>query len=245
MKAMILAAGRGSRLGNLSEHSPKALVKVNGLCMLDHVVERLKCVGVNSIVINLHYRGDQIENHIKSKNNYNIEIQFSWEEKLLDTGGAIKRALPLLGDQDFLLHNCDVYSNFCLQDLMNQHVARGDIATLAVNQRNSSRTLVFDRDRLVGWENRDSGKSKILVQSSEAKHYSFCSVQMVSKELLSYFAHYDGEVFSLIEVYLAASADGKNVSYFDIGESLWFDVGSPEKIAELEQKLSEGFGNCS
>ena len=160
MKAMIFAAGLGTRLKPLTDHMPKALVPVAGKPMLEHVIEKLKASGFNEIVINVHHFGNQIIDFLKEKDNFGIQIWISDEtEELLDTGGGIKKAAHFF-DEPFLVHNADILSNVNLKALYEYHQASGNDATLLVSPRKTVRYLLFEENRLCGWVNKDTLQTK-------------------------------------------------------------------------------------
>ena len=159
MNAFIFAAGLGTRLKPLTDTMPKALVPVAGKPLLAHVVEKLKKAGCKKIVINIHHFGDMIIDYVKSQNNFGIDIVFSDERQmLLETGGAIKHAVELLGNEPFLIHNVDILSNVDIQALWNEHLNSGSAATLLVSKRSSSRALLFSAEgNLTAWTNKTTG----------------------------------------------------------------------------------------
>lgn len=163
MKAMIFAAGTGSRLKPLTDHTPKALIPIGGKPMLEHVILKLKSSGFDQIVINIHHLGNQIVDFLEANNNFGVRIEISDEsDYLLDTGGGIKKATSLLcGNEPFLIHNVDILSNVDLKKLYDTHVQTNPLATLLVSQRNTSRYLLFNKEnRLCGWRNHETGEVK-------------------------------------------------------------------------------------
>ena len=163
MKAMIFAAGTGSRLKRLTAHTPKALIPIGGKPMLEHVILKLKSSGFDQIVINIHHLGNQIVDFLEANNNFGVRIEISDEsDYLLDTGGGIKKATSLLcGNEPFLIHNVDILSNVDLKKLYDTHVQTNPLATLLVSQRNTSRYLLFNKEnRLCGWRNHETGEVK-------------------------------------------------------------------------------------
>src|SRR5690606_32019928 len=154
MKAMIFAAGMGTRLKPLTDTIPKALVPVGGKPLLQHIIEKLKRFGFNEIIINIHHFGQQIIDFVQENNSFDIRIEFSDErEQLLDTGGGIKKAAWFFDDnKPFLVHNVDILSNIDLQELYHFHLKNNTIATLLCSIRQTSRYLLFDTDNhLRGW----------------------------------------------------------------------------------------------
>ena len=149
MKAMILAAGLGTRLKPLTNNLPKALVKIKGIPMLELLINKLKSTGVTDIIINVHHFASQIIDFIKANKSFGINIFFSDEsDGLLDTGGAIKNASYFFDDKSFFLHNVDVLSDINLLDLYRTHLNSGAMATLAVKNRPTSRLLLFDENTI-------------------------------------------------------------------------------------------------
>ncbi|MEE0991229.1 MAG: nucleotidyltransferase family protein, partial [Paludibacteraceae bacterium] len=162
MNAFIFAAGLGTRLKPLTDTMPKALVPVGGKPLLAHVIEKLKAAGCKKIVINIHHFGDMIIDYVKSQNSFGVEILFSDERQmLLETGGAIKHAVDLLGDEPFLIHNVDILSNVDLKALIAAHSKADSAATLLVSKRNSTRALLFNAEgNLTAWTNKTTGEVK-------------------------------------------------------------------------------------
>lgn len=162
MKAMLFAAGKGTRLKPLTDTMPKALVPVGGKPLIGHVVEKLYASGFDDIVVNVHHFADMIEQQAPQfTNGMNVKVRFSDERSaLLETGGGIKHAAPLLCDADrFLIHNCDILSNVSLPDFW--RAGEDAEATLLVSERETQRYLIFDEDmRLVGWTNIKTGEVK-------------------------------------------------------------------------------------
>src|SRR5215467_368896 len=150
MKAMVLAAGLGTRLRPLTNDRPKALVEINGKTLLQITLAKLQSVGVNEVIVNIHHFGQMVVDYLKARGNFGMRIEISYEDVLLDTGGGLKKAAWFFQERDadpnqsFLLHNVDVVSNIDLLQMLQAHAARGALATLAVQQRESSRQLLFD-----------------------------------------------------------------------------------------------------
>src|ERR1700747_2869101 len=167
MKAMILAAGLGTRLKPLTDTRPKALVELSGRTLLEITLTRLRIFGVTEFIINVHHFADQVIAYLKSQKNFGLRIEISREEILLDTGGGVKKAarffLEDLKDLDepFLLHNVDVISAIDLRAMLQFHTEHHALATLAVQSRESSRQLLFNNDlQLCG--RRIAGKDTLV-----------------------------------------------------------------------------------
>lgn len=243
MNAFIFAAGLGTRLKPLTDTMPKALVPVGGKPLLAHVIEKLKAAGCKKIVINIHHFGEMIIDYVKSQNNFGVEILFSDERQmLLETGGAIKHAVDLLGDEPFLIHNVDILSNVDLKALIAAHSKADSAATLLVSKRNSTRALLFSPEgNLTAWTNKTTGEVKspyenIKIASSVTglEEFAFSGIHIFSPRLFKYFGAYP-EKFSIIDFYLNTCKDEKIKAYTQEGLQL-LDVG---KLDSLER--AEGF----
>ena len=239
MNAFIFAAGLGTRLKPLTDTMPKALVPVGGKPLLAHVIEKLKAAGCKKIVINIHHFGDMIIDYVKSQNNFGVEILFSDERQmLLETGGAIKHAVDLLGDEPFLIHNVDILSNVDLKALIAAHSKADSAATLLVSKRNSTRALLFNAEgNLTAWTNKTTGEVKTPYENVEIarlEEFAFSGIHVFSPELFKYFGEYP-EKFSIIDFYLNTCKDENIKAYTQEGLQL-LDVG---KLDSLER--AEGF----
>ena len=168
-RAIILAAGLGTRLGRLTAHKPKALVEWEGSPLIDHVIRKLKKSGFTDIIINVHHHAEMIMEHLDKRAYFGMHIEFSHEkDELLDTGGGIANASWFFDDRPFLVYNVDILSSIDLSDLMKAHRRSGCIATMAVKQRLTTRSLLMDHGGfLKGWRDNRSGET-ILVDDSEA-----------------------------------------------------------------------------
>ena len=163
MKAMIFAAGLGSRLKPLTDTIPKALVPINGKPLLEHIIMKLKNAGFDEIIVNVHHFADQIVDFLQVNNNFGIRIEISDErDMLLETGGGIKKAASFFDDgKPFLVHNVDILSNVDLQDMYQQALETNSMATLLVSRRDTFRYLLFDDNgNLQGWINEKTGETK-------------------------------------------------------------------------------------
>jgi NDP-sugar pyrophosphorylase family protein len=235
MNAFIFAAGLGTRLKPLTDTMPKALVPVAGKPLLAHVIEKLKAAGCKKIVINIHHFGEMIMDYVKENNNFGIDIVFSDErEMLLETGGAIKHAVDLLGDEPFLIHNVDIMSNVDLQALWSEHINSGSAATLLVSKRNSSRALLFNKEsNLTAWTNKNTGEVKTPYENIEIaclEEFAFSGIHVFSPQLFKYFGEYP-EKFSIIDFYLNTCKAEKIKAFTQDGLQL-LDVG---KLDSLEK----------
>lgn len=238
MKAMIFAAGKGTRLKPLTNNTPKALIKVNGVPMLELVIKNLINIGVNEIIINVHYLANQIIDFLKSKNNFGIRIEISDEtNELLDTGGGLKKASWFFSNNEpFILHNVDVISNIDLNEMLKFHINNKALATLAVRKRTSSRYLMFNKKQeLCGWENK---KNSVKIVSGSSKNHSslaFSGIHIINPELLKNIN--ENGRFSIISTYFAYSGSKLILSY-QHDKDYWFDIGSPEKLDIAEKYIN-------
>ncbi len=236
MKAMILAAGLGTRLRPLTNDRPKALVEINGRTLLEITVERLKKLGVKEIIVNVHHHAEQIVAFLKSKNDFGIRMEISREDDLLlDTGGGLKRAswFFLEGNsiEPFLLHNVDVLSSIDLRKMLAAHQKNAALATLAVQERQSSRQLLFDDQGFLAGRRKGIPDSDEIVRPSTNLHpLAFSGIHVISPRLLNLIT--ESGVFSSIDTYLRLAASGEKISAFRADQFYWRDLGRPEDLAE-------------
>ena len=235
MRAMILAAGLGTRLKPLTDSTPKALIKIKDYTLLELQIKKLKAEGFEQIIINVHHFADLIKKYLEQNNYFNCSIEISDEsEKLLDTGGGLKKAAHFFQDgKPFLLHNVDILSNINLKKLMEYHLASSSIATLAVQDRKSSRKFLFDENTLLcGWMNEKTGeKFTVKNDQSELFPYAFSGVQIVDPGIFKYFPNKD--FFSLVDLYLSA-AKNERISSYVHNEDKWMDLGKIANIKKAE-----------
>ena len=238
MKAMIFAAGLGTRLKPFTDHMPKALVPVAGKPMLEHVINKLKSAGVDEIVINVHHFAQQIIDFLKEKDNFGIKIWISDEtEELLETGGGIKKAAPFF-NEPFLVHNADILSNVDLKDMYDYHLTNGNDATLLVSSRKTVRYLLLDdTNRLCGWVNKETLQTKpegFIYQPEVQKEYAFGGIHIISPTLFKYMDNQWTGKFSIMDFYLQTCKEAQLGGY--IKEDLQLiDIGKPEMLAKAEE----------
>ena len=237
MKAMIFAAGLGTRLKPLTDHMPKALVPVAGKPMLEHVIQKLIAAGCDEIVINVHHFADQIIDFVKTNNNFGITIHISDEtDMLLDTGGGIKKASSFF-NEPFLIHNVDILSNVDLKSLYEYHLTSGNDATLLVSPRKTVRYLLFDEgNQLCGWVNKDTLQTKpegFVYQPEVQKEYAFSGIHIVSPSLFNYMGENWIGKFPIMDFYLQTCQEAKLGGYAKEDLQL-IDIGKPETLAVAE-----------
>lgn len=245
MKAMIFAAGLGTRLRPFTDNQPKALVEVQGISLLEIAIRRLKYYGVNQIIVNVHHFADQIEHFLNKKDSFEITIAISDErQQLLDTGGGLKKAAWFFDDgQPFLIYNADILTNLDLARFYQHHLNNNAIATLAVQDRNSSRKLLFDADNhLTGWQNINTGETrwcrpdKTEAQGQQVQPLAFSGIHVISPAIFGLMP--EGEVFSMIDLYLQLGGKMPVNGYPHTGDLL-LDVGKPESIGQAAAVIGQ------
>jgi NDP-sugar pyrophosphorylase family protein len=239
MKAMIFAAGLGTRLKPLTENKPKALIEIGGKSLLERSIIYLKSYGINDITVNVHHFAQQIKDFLEQHNYFGLTIHISDESSLLlDTGGGILKAKSFLqGNESILLINVDILTNLNLNHFFKFHRESNALASLVVRQRQTSRYLLFDKkDQLSGWKNVTSGELRISRPESvaEAIPMAFSGIHLIQPEMLS-LIHESGK-FSIIDLYLRLSATEKILAFPDT-ESIWMDLGKYEEIDEAEELI--------
>lgn len=242
MKAMVFAAGLGTRLRPLTDSRPKALVEVKGVTMLERVLRHLISYGFDEIVVNVHHFGDQIIEFLKAKNNFGITIHISDErENLLDTGGGILKAWKWLdGNKPILIHNADILSDLDLNSIYDSHLINDADATLLVDNRNTTRYLLLDdSDKLKGWTNISTGeiKPKELSDISKYSKMAFGGIHVISPKIFESLLKYSAEPkFSITPFYVDNCNNLKIMGYKPRNAYKWFDIGKLETLA-LAEKL--------
>lgn len=237
---MIFAAGLGTRLKPLTDHTPKALLPVAGRPMLEHVLLKLKAAGFTEIVINIHHLGEQIIAFLKAHQDFGITIHISDErDLLLDTGGGIKKAAPLLsgGGEPFLVHNVDILSDTDLKALYDFHLKSGNDATLLASRRKTARYLLFDdKDRLCGWINKDTLQTKpegFAYDASLYREYAFSGIHVISPSLLRYMDEQWEGRFPIMDFYLQTCTKARIGGWLKEELNL-IDIGKPDTLARAE-----------
>ncbi len=239
MKAMVFAAGLGTRLRPLTDTMPKALVPVRGVPMLGRVLTKLRGAGIDAFVVNVHHFAEQIEQYL-SENDFGAPVAVSREPgEPLETGGGIKHAAPLLRSPEgrFLVHNVDILSDLDVRWFLAQDDPSA-LATLLLIDAPADRCLLFDDDmRLVGWMRTSTGevKSPYLPDFDPAKYrrYSFCGIHIVSEAVFEKMAAWPDR-FSIIDFYLSECAAG-TIRGVVAPDLQLIDIGSPEKLAEAQE----------
>jgi NDP-sugar pyrophosphorylase family protein len=242
MKAMVLAAGLGTRLRPLTDSRPKALVEVSGRTLLEIALTRLREFGANEVIVNVHHFADMVVDYLKSKNNFGIRIEISREEVLLDTGGGLRKAAwfflddPKRLDEPFLLHNVDVISSIDLRRMVAFHTENQALATLAVKNRETSRYLLFDeQDQLCGRRSKPDLKTELIRPVEKPQALAFSGIHVISPRLLPRIT--EEGIFSIINSYLNLATQGEKILAFHADQYFWRDLGRPEDLIQAESDL--------
>lgn len=239
MVAMILAAGLGTRLRPLTHEVPKALVPVNDVPMLERVARRCIEAGASRLVVNVSHLGEQVEDYLRERNGFGVDVQVSDEpDGPLETGGGIKKAAPMLPDDEpVLVHNADILTNVDLRSLYDAHLSdeRRPLATLAVTPAASERYLVFDDGGLAGYALK--GEEKLMRErQGESRRYDFCGVHVLAPEMIALLRDEPEEKFSVMDTYLRQAKRGAVIAAYTAGHEC-HDIGTHERLAEAERTL--------
>jgi mannose-1-phosphate guanylyltransferase len=245
MKAMVLAAGLGTRLRPLTNDRPKALVEVAGRTLLEITLARLRTFGVREVIVNVHHFADKVISFLAAHDNCGMRIEVSREDLLLDTGGGLKKAAWFFlensgpADEPFILHNVDVVSTIDLQRMVQVHKQSGALATLAVQQRHSSRQLLFDEQmQLCGRRAGRDAQPEMVRAVPQPQALAFSGIHVVSPRLLPLMKE-DG-VFSIIDCYLRLAGGGEKISAFRADEYYWRDLGKPNDLEQAAKDMQQG-----
>jgi NDP-sugar pyrophosphorylase family protein len=242
MKAMILAAGLGTRLRPLTDHRPKALVEIAGHTLLEITLARLRGSGIRDVIINTHYFAAMIRDYLESNKNFGMNLALSFEEVLLDTGGGLKQAAYFFLDgsrgseEPFLLHNVDVISTIDLRRMVQFHSEHKALATLAMRDRKTSRYLLFgETSELCGRRSGQDQTTELVRPAARVQPLAFCGIQVISPRFLAMMS--EEGAFSIITSYLRLAACGERILGFRTDEYYWRDVGRPESVAQAAHDL--------
>lgn len=238
---MLFSAGLGTRLRPYTDNCPKALVEIDGCSLLEINLGRLVASGFEEVVINLHHYGDQIIDFLGRRKDWGIRILLSDERmRLLDTGGGLLKARPLLDGQPFLIHNVDILSDIDLAALFAYHRAGGQTATLAIRERSSSRQLLFDAQReLCGWAHSERGEYKWRHSGREVQPMAYSGIAVLSPSVFNYMPGEEGAVFSIIDTFLRVDIAERVIGY-PHREGYWLDVGKPAAVATAAAWIQAG-----
>ena len=238
MKAMILAAGLGTRLRPLTNDRPKALVEVAGQTLLEITLRRLREFGIREVIVNVHHFADSVVEYLKKNDNFGMRIEVSREDILLDTGGGLKKAGWFFAgdDEPFVLHNVDVISTIDLQRMVLLHHEQNALATLAVQDRETSRYMLFDRhNHLCGRQSGRDGKPEVVRSAGEVTALGFSGIHIISPHLLEMLTE-DG-AFSIIASDLRLAGAGETIAAFRADQYYWRDLGKPENVLQATRDI--------
>ena len=243
MKAMILAAGLGTRLRPLTDDRPKALVEVGGRTLLEITLERLRAFDIREVIINVHHFADKVLDYLRANKNFGMRIEISREDILLDTGGGLKKAAyfflenPGELDAPFILHNVDVISTIDLRHMLQYQVEKQALATLAVQDRETSRYLLFDERLQLCGRRSVPEKNEIVRSSQNLQPLAFSGIHVISPRLLNMITE-DG-AFSIITTYLRLAAQRENIQAFRADQYAWRDLGRPDDLLKAADGMKK------
>jgi mannose-1-phosphate guanylyltransferase len=245
MKAMVLAAGLGTRLRPLTDDRPKALVQVAGRTLLEITLARLHVFGIHDVIVNVHHFADKVTSFLKEHENFGMHIEVSREEMLLDTGGGLKKAgwffleQSDLAQEPFILHNVDVVSTIDLQRMAQFHKDNQALATLAVQHRETSRYLLFgEQFQLCGRRVGREGNPQIVRAAPKMEAWAFSGIHIISPRFLTMMQ--EEGVFSIIDTYLRLAASGEKIIAFRADDYYWRDLGKPADLQQAAHDLEQG-----
>ena len=258
MKAMILAAGLGTRLRPLTDDRPKALVTVAGRTLLELTLSRLRSFGVREVIVNVYHHAEQIVGYLEANRNFGMRIEVSREEVLLDTGGGLKKAAwffleagadsaqPIAGPigAPFFVHNVDVLSTIDLAGMMRFHAQHNALATLAVQDRATSRYLLFDaHGQLCGRRAGREGKPEFAIAAQPVQTLAFSGIHVLSPRIFTKLK--EEGAFSIIDAYLQLVAQGEKILAFRADDAYWRDLGRPENLSAAAHDVTHGtYSEC-
>ncbi|MGB2636146.1 MAG: nucleotidyltransferase family protein [Candidatus Acidiferrum sp.] len=236
MKAMVLAAGLGTRLRPLTDHKPKALVEIGGRTLLEITLTRLKSSGIEEVIVNVHHFAGAILDFLKAKNNFGMRIEISKEDVLLDTGGGLKKAgwFFLEDKEPFLLHNVDVVSTIDFGEMLKRHKENNALCTLAVQERETSRYLLFDeQEQLCGRRIVREKREELVRAVEKPEAWAFTGIHMISPQLLGMMK--ENGVFSIIDLYLRLAGQEEKIQSFRADKYYWRDLGKLDQVQQAEE----------
>jgi NDP-sugar pyrophosphorylase family protein len=244
MKAMILAAGLGTRLRPLTDNRPKALAEIAGRTLLEITLTRLRGFGIREVIVNVHHFADMVVAYLKAHDNFGMRVEVSREEVLLDTGGGLKKAAWFFlensgpSDEPFLLHNVDVISTIDLGRMLQFHDANRALATLAVQKRDTSRYLLFDEQLQLCGRRAGRDKEPELVRATpQPEALAFSGIHVISPRLFALMK--EEGAFSIITTFLRLAGQREKIIAFRADEYYWRDLGRPSDLQRAAQDLEQ------
>ena len=241
MRAMVLAAGLGTRLRPLTDDRPKALVEVAGRTLLEITLARLRSFGVREVIVNLHHFADMVADYLKENGDFGMRIEVSREDVLLDTGGGLKKAAWFFleggNDEPFLLHNVDVISDIDFAAMLRAHQQAGALATLAVQERKTSRYLLFDRESRLCGRRSGAGVPEMARPCEQPQALAFAGIHVICPRIFSLMS--EEGVFPIVPCYLRMAAQGEKIAGFRADQYRWRDLGRPDDLRQAARDLKD------
>jgi len=237
MKAMLLAAGKGTRLQPLTNEKPKALIKINGKPLIQYAIEHLKHYGVNHIIVNTHHLGHQVKDFFESHNNFGVNIAISDEsEELMNTGGGLVKASWFFNDgEPFFLYASDIVTHFNLSEMMQQHKQNNALVTMAVKERKTSRSLLFDeQNQLCGWRNNATSEIRMVYPANQPTTCGFSGIHCISPKIFKHIT--ESGAFNITDLYLRLAEKYPIQAYWH-NPFEWFEFGRYERLEETAQEM--------
>jgi mannose-1-phosphate guanylyltransferase len=246
MKAMVLAAGLGTRLRPLTDHLPKALVEVGGRTLLEITLSRLKSFGIREAIVNVHHFAGAIQDFLKAHDNFGLRIEISREDILLDTGGGLKKAGWFFlengsqREEPFFLHNVDIISTIDLGEMVKRHKESQALVTLAVQERETSRYLLFnEQSQLCGRRVVKEKKETIVRPADNLKALAFTGIHVISPRLLKEMS--EEGAFAILDVYLRLAGKRETIQSFRADDSYWRDLGKLDQVQQAAEDYRHHF----
>lgn len=232
MQAMLFSAGLGTRLQPLTDNLPKALAPFGNTTLLGYNLKFLASQGIDRFIINTHHFAKKIEEYLKKNEYFDLDIQISYEKKLLDTAGGVAKVRELIKDDQILLYNVDVVSDIDIDKLYNYHCENRADITLAVRDRKTSRYLLFDEHNIMtGWKNEKTEEIKLCDKEKEYKKLAFSGINLINTGILDEIGPVEKK--SLIAFYLDICNE-RNILAYTHDNDHWFDCGTVEKLKKAE-----------
>lgn len=241
MKAMILAAGYGTRLKPITDKKPKALVEINNITLLQIVIQKLIASGVSEIIINTHHLAEKVENFVCKSDGFGIPIEISYEPEILGTGGGLKKASNFFDDgKPFFLHNVDILSTIDLKQMYQHHIENNAIATLALQKRETSRYFIMDSQNYIcGHEDRDNHRIRLKRNPRGiSSRMAFCGIHVISPKIFEFMD--ESGRFSIIDVYLKIIEKGLPIIGYPVDRFYWMDIGKLNSLNQVEKQINAG-----
>jgi NDP-sugar pyrophosphorylase family protein len=238
---MVLAAGLGTRLRPLTNDRPKALVEIAGRTLLEITLTRLGDFGIREVIVNAHHFADVLVNYLNKHQNFGMHIEISREDELLETGGGLKKAAFFFkgSNQPFILHNVDVISSIDLRRMLEFHNQHRALATIAVQDRKTSRYLLFDDAlQLCGRKSEKDGTAEMARSAPHVTALAFSGIHVISPRFLDLMT--ENGVFSIIQSYLRLAGAGEKIIGFRADQYYWRDLGTPENVQHATEDVLKG-----